>query len=577
MAVRTHLRLGDILVKEGLLKDEQLKEAINLQKTTGKRLGEALVFMKVVTEEQLAEVLGRQMGIPYRRFDKGELKQDSDPLLRDIFSLDVIRKEKVLPLVKNAAGLTVAMADPLDLILIDNLKRMSGCNINPVITTRSDISSAIEEAYGKLDLLKEAVAGSYEEKSSGTAAQGVQMVEELSETQQSAEDLSSQAGQAQVVRLVDLLLMESVKSRASDIHIEPYGPRISIRFRVDGVLQTVDPPAAHLMPAIISRIKILSHMDISEKRLPQDGGFTIKAGEKMVDLRVSTIPVIWGEKVVIRLLDKSNLVSDFKLLGLAGKALDDYQKGITAPYGLIFITGPTGSGKSTTLYTTLTKLKSPTKNLITIEDPVEYKIEGINQVQAQPKIGLTFAAGLRAFLRQDPDVIMLGEVRDLETAEICVRAALTGHLVLSTLHTNDSASAVTRLTDLGIEPALLAPSLVMVIAQRLVRKLCPECKEAYEPPEAIKEKAKLPAGQYFKAKGCPACKNVGFKGRNAIYEVLRVDDSIREAVVRKASAQEIKQLAQKTGMKSLFESGLDKAASGLTTIEEAFSVTVGEL
>lgn len=576
MAVRTHLRLGDILVKEGLLTDAQIKEALNLQKTTGKRLGEALISLGMVTEEQMAEVLGRQLGIPYRRFGKGELKQDPDPLLRDILTIEMIRKERVLPLAKTTAGLTVAMADPLDLLLIDNLKRMTGVPINPVIATPSDLSSAIEATYGKLDLLKQAVAGSYDEKQ-GEPAGAAQGVEEFSDSNPTTEDLSAQAGQAQVVRLVDLFLMEAVKSRASDIHIEPYGNRISIRLRVDGVLQSVDPPAPHLMPAIISRIKILSRMDISEKRLPQDGGFTVKLGEKVVDLRVSTIPVIYGEKVVIRLLDKSNLVSDFKLLGLAGKSLEDYQRGITAPYGLIFITGPTGSGKSTTLYTTLAKLKSPAKNLITIEDPVEYKMEGINQVQAQPKIGLTFAAGLRAFLRQDPDVIMLGEVRDLETAEICVRAALTGHLVLSTLHTNDSSSSITRLTDLGVEPALLSPSLVMIIAQRLVRKLCAECKEPHEPPEAIRKKVTLPAGQYFRAKGCAACQNTGFRGRSAIYEVLLVTDEIREAVIKKSSAAELKQLARKNGMKTLFESGVDKAAEGVTTLEEAFSVTVGEV
>ncbi len=580
MAVRTHLRLGDILVKEGLLNDSQLKEAINLQKTSGKRLGEALISMRIVTDEQLAEVLGRQLGIPYRRFDKGELKQDlSSAAVKDTLPIEMIRKETILPLAKTPSGLTIAMSDPLDLLLIDNLKRMTGNPINPVIATRSDLSAAIEETYGKLDLLKQAVAGSYDQNQAGPEIPGgtVQMVEDLSEAHQSPEDLSAQAGQAQVVRLVDLFLLEAVKSRASDIHVEPYGNRISIRFRVDGALQPVDPPAVHLMPAIISRIKILSHMDISEKRLPQDGGFTIRLEDKTVDLRVSTIPVIYGEKVVIRLLDKSNLVSDFKQLGLEGRSLEDYQKGITAPYGLIFITGPTGSGKSTTLYTTLAKLKSPTKNLITIEDPVEYKMEGINQVQAKPQIGLTFAAGLRAFLRQDPDIIMLGEVRDLETAEICVRAALTGHLVLSTLHTNDSASAVTRLIDLGIEPALLGPSLVMVIAQRLVRRLCMECKQPYDPGESVRKKVSLPSGQFFRAKGCAACRNSGFKGRIAIYEVLCVDEGLREAVVRKASAQQIKETAQKNGMKTLFQSGLEKAAAGITTLEEAFSVTVGEI
>ncbi len=580
MAVRTHLRLGDILVREGLLTDAQLQEAIGVQKNSGKRLGETLVSMKFVTEEQLAEVLGRQLGIPYRRFSKGELTQQADPAVKGILPQDVIRKDMVLPLVKNQNSLTIATVDPLDLILFDNLKRMTGCQINPVITTRSDLAAAIEATYGKLDLLKQAVAGSYGETTEGQGGAKVETVEDISLSDTppgGADDVTSQAGQAQVVRLVDLFLMEAVKSRASDIHIEPFINRISIRFRIDGVLQPVDPPAAHLMAAIISRIKILSKMDISEKRLPQDGGFTIKIAEKTVDLRVSTIPVIYGEKVVIRLLDKSNLVADLKLLGLESKALEDYQRGITAPYGLIFITGPTGSGKSTTLYTTLAKLKSPAKNLITIEDPVEYKMEGINQVQAKPQIGLTFAAGLRAFLRQDPDIIMLGEVRDLETAEICVRAALTGHLVLSTLHTNDASSAVTRLMDLGIEPALLSPSLIMVIAQRLVRKLCAECKEPYDPPAAIREKINLPAGQYCRPKGCPACRNTGYKGRSAIYEVLIVDDAIREGVLKRASAQEIKQLARKNGMKTLVESGIDKAAAGVTSLEEAFSVTVGEL
>jgi len=574
MAVRTHLRLGDILVKEGLVTEAKLQEAINLQKSSGKRLGEMLVSLKFVTEEQLAEVLGRQLGIPYRRFDKGELTPE-EGAARDSVPEETVRKELVLPLSRSQNNLTVAMADPLDLILIDNLKRMTRCVIQPVISTRSDLTSAIERAYGKLDLLQKAVAGSYEEK---TAEAGrVETVEDVVLSSTTVEDVTAQAGQAQVVQLVDLFLLEAVQSRASDIHLEPYASKISIRFRVDGVLQAVDPPAPHLMPAIISRIKILSKMDISEKRLPQDGGFTIKIGEKTVDMRVSTIPVIYGEKVVIRLLDKGNLVANLKQLGLEGRALQDYEKGISVPFGLIFITGPTGSGKSTTLYTTLAKLKSPAKNLITIEDPVEYKMEGINQVQAKPQIGLTFAAGLRAFLRQDPDIIMLGEVRDLETAEICVRAALTGHLVLSTLHTNDASSAVTRLMDLGIEPALLSPSLVMVIAQRLVRRLCAECKEPFEPAEAIRQKAQLPAGQYFRPKGCAACRNVGFKGRVAIYEVLIVNDAVREAIIRRASAQELKQLAQKNGMTTLFESGIGKVAAGVTSLEEAFSVTVGEV
>lgn len=579
MPVRTRLKLGDILVKEGLINAAQLDEAIRLQKTTGRRLGETLIGLRFITEEQIAEVLGRQLGIPYRRFDKNELTQSSDPAVRNIFSTEIIRKEGAFPLERSAAGLTVALADPLDLILMDNLKKMANCPIIPVITTRSDLHNAIEATYGKLNLLKEAVAGSYSESSEEKKG-GLQIEEPADLTgqqNQSVEDVAAQAGQAQVIRLVDLFLLEAVNSRASDIHIEPYPNRISIRLRVDGILQPVDPPAVHLMPAIISRIKILARMDISEKRLPQDGGFTIKIGERTVDMRVSSIPVLYGEKIVIRLLDKSNLITDYKLLGMAGKALEDIEHGIKAPYGLIFITGPTGSGKSTTLYATLLKLRTPGKNLLTIEDPVEYKVDGINQVQAKPQIGLTFAAGLRAFLRQDPDIIMVGEVRDLETAEICVRAALTGHLVLSTLHTNDAASAITRLTDLGIEPVLLAPSMVMVIAQRLVRKLCLQCREPIPTPAQISADAPLPPGQYYGPKGCKDCHNVGYKGRMALYEVLRVDAELRTMINQRANAEEIKRSARNHGMKTLFESGIEKAAAGLTSIEEVLSVATMEI
>ncbi|MBI1953790.1 MAG: Flp pilus assembly complex ATPase component TadA [Candidatus Omnitrophica bacterium] len=574
MTIKTHLRLGDLLVSAGLITESQLKEAINRQKTSHERLGEALVSLRYVTEVQLAEVLGRQLGIPFKNFEKGDL-QWTDSALKKILPEEFIRKQLVLPLAKGRDAITIALFDPLDLILLDNLKKMTGQSIAPVIATKTDMLKAIEAAFGKRDLLKEAVAGTYGQSAVGAAMETVEEVRQ--EEGQTVEDLTAKAGEAQVVRLVDLFLTEAVNSRASDIHIEPYPNQISIRFRIDGILQPVEPPAAHLMPAIISRIKILSRMDIAEKRLPQDGGFTIRLGEKVVDLRVSTIPVVYGEKVVIRLLDKSNLVFDFKQLGMGGQALQDVEQGITSPYGLIFITGPTGSGKSTTLYAAINRIKSPARNVVTIEDPVEYKVEGINQVQAKPAIGLTFAAGLRAFLRQDPDVIMVGEVRDLETAGICVQAALTGHLVLSTLHTNDAASAVTRLIDLGVEPFLLAPSLVLLVAQRLIRKLCPKCKQPYDPPSGLKEKTKLPAGQYFKANGCPDCRNTGYAGRLGIYEVMRVEDRLRDLISKGSPAEEIKKLAQGQGMKSLFESGLEKAAQGLTSLEEAFSVTVGAL
>lgn len=577
MALKTYLRLGDILVKEGLITEAQLKEAVGLQKSGGKRLGEALVALEYVTEIQLAEALGRQLKLPFRNFEKGGLTQADDPKLKRLIPEELIRKQNILPIQKEKNRLTVALADPLDLILLDNLKKMTGCQIASVIATKSDLLRAIEATYGKRDLLKEVISGTYAEAAPGQEGL-LENIEILTSEEElvDVEDLAARAGEAQVVRLVDLLLLEAADSRASDIHIEPYQGRISIRFRIDGILQAIDPPAPHLMLAIISRIKILSKMDIAEKRLPQDGGFTVRIGERMVDLRVSTIPVVYGEKIVVRILDKSNLIFEFKDLGLEGKALADTERGILSPYGLVFLTGPTGSGKSTTLYAALNRIKSPTRNIVSIEDPVEYRIDGVNQVQAKPQIGLTFAAGLRAFLRQDPDILMVGEVRDLETAEICVRAALTGHLVLSTLHTNDAASAVTRLIDLGVEPFLISPSLVMLIAQRLVRKICLECREPYEPSPAIREKAKLPPGQYYRHKGCPACRKTGYRGRIGIFEVMPADEAIRELIARSTSAQELKEAARAKGMKTLFESGLEKAADGLTTLEEVFSVATGD-
>ncbi len=578
MPTKIFQRLGDILMKEGLISEPQLREAIGLQKATGKRLGETLVSLHYVTEIQLAEVLGKQLGLPFRSLAKRDLPLSLDPELKRVLPEDVVRKQLALPLLRSRNTLTVALSDPLDLILRDNLRKITGLQIDIVIATPSDILQAIEAVYGKRDFLKEAVAGSYgESRSQEEDASGVQIQErgELEETL-NEEDLAAKAGEAQVIRIVDLLLMEAVGSRASDIHIEPYPHRMSIRFRIDGLLQPVDPPAPQLTLAIISRIKILAKMDIAEKRLPQDGGFTVKVGHNIVDLRVSTIPTVYGEKIVLRLLDKSNLVFDFKELGMDEEDVKNVEQAIKASYGLIFITGPTGSGKSTTLYGALNRLKTPTKNVLTIEDPVEYKLEGINQVQAKPQIGLTFAAGLRAFLRQDPDVIMVGEVRDLETAEICVRAALTGHLVLSTLHTNNAPSAIVRLMDLGIEPFLLSPSLLLIVAQRLVRKLCLQCRDPFEPDPILREKIALPSGRYYQAKGCPECRNTGFRGRMGIYEVMRIEGRMREIIARKGSLEEMRKAAQSNGMKTLFEAGLKKAASGLTTLEEVFSITSGE-
>ena len=576
MPAKPHLKLGDLLIKEELITESQLREGISLQKRSAKRLGEALVDLGYVSERQLAQVLGRQLGLPFRSLANGDLTPADDPAVRKALPVELIHKHSVLPLFRQRNTLTVALADPLDLILVDNLKKIAGLQISPVIATPTDLRKAIEAAYGRPELLKKAVEGTYKESPKrGESPEAMEMLG-TPEIMESPEELTAKAGEAQVIRLVDLFLLEAVNSRASDIHIEPYPQRMSIRLRIDGVLHPVDPPAPHLMPAIISRIKIMAKMDIAEKRLPQDGGFTVRLGDRTIDLRVSTIPVIYGEKVVIRLLDKGTLIFDFKEIGMEGRGLEDFERVLGSPHGLIFLTGPTGSGKSTTLYAAMNFLKNPGKNIVSIEDPVEYKIDGVNQVQAKPQIGLTFATGLRAFLRQDPDIIMVGEVRDLETAEICVRAALTGHLVLSTLHTNDAASAVTRLVDLGIEPFLLSPSLVLIIAQRLVRKLCRECKEPAKPAATFQERIKLPEGTYFRAKGCASCRSIGYRGRVGIFEVLRVDEDLQDLIGRGATAKEIKNLARSKGMKTLFENGVDKAVAGLTSLEEVFSVTLSE-
>ena len=385
------------------------------------------------------------------------------------------------------------------------------------------------------------------------------------------EDMVAKAEEAPVIKLVNLLLIQAVRERASDIHIEPFKDIITVRFRIDGVLHKIAPPSQHLLPALISRIKILSKMDIAEKRLPQDGGFTVKIMDRAIDLRVSTVPTIFGEKAVLRILDKGAISLELEKLGFSENDLKMFKKAITKPYGLIFVTGPTGSGKSTTLYSSLNFLKTPKKNIITVEDPVEYQMPGLNQVQVKPKIGLTFAEGLKAFLRQDPDIMMVGEVRDIETSEICIRAALTGHLVLSTLHTNDAPSAITRLVDIGVEPYLVASSLLLLMAQRLVRRLCPKCKEpAKIEPELVK-RYNLKTDKCFKAKGCESCRQTGYTGRIAIHELLMVNTKMREMIAHNASINELREAAKEAGMKTLLEDGLSKVIEGITSVEEVMS------
>ncbi|MBP7216327.1 MAG: Flp pilus assembly complex ATPase component TadA [Candidatus Omnitrophica bacterium] len=571
MPASSFLRLGELLIKEGLITEAQLEKAINVQRQEGGRLGEILVKLGALKEDQMVSVLGKQLNIPYFAMGSGMLRPSLNEDLNKILPHDFALKNSVLPLSRTLRSLTVAVADPLDLILIDNLKKITGFEINVVIATRSDISKAIEQFYGKSRMFADAVEASYDLTSVVVPRETDSIESELS-----LDKLIARAEEAPVVKLVDLIIRQAIDERASDIHIEPFKDRISLRYRIDGKLYEIPPPAKHLHYPIISRIKILSKLDIAEKRLPQDGAFLVKLEEsRPVDIRVSTIPTIYGEKVVLRLLDRSSVVLDLAQLGFEPKQLELIRHAINMPYGLVFLTGPTGSGKTTTLYAILTEVRNPTKNIVTVEDPVEYKLDGINQVQIKPEIGLTFAAALRSFLRQDPDVMLVGEVRDMETAEICIRSALTGHLVLSTLHTNDAPSAVSRLIDIGIAPFLLGPSLQLIVAQRLIRKLCPDCKEAYEPSAEEKKNLRLKAELVYKPKGCIKCNQLGYRGRLCISELLAINTEMRELITANAQFQKIREVARKSGMQTLYESAIHKVEQGLTSIEEALSVTLG--
>ncbi len=569
-----YLRLGELLITEGLINESQLEKAIAAQRAEGIRLGEALVKLGMVTEEQIVVVLGRQLNIPYFTVGTGMLKPAADQDLQQLIPQDFALKNSVLPLSRTLRSLTVAMRDPLDLVLIDNLRKITGCEINPVIATKADISKTIEEFYGKSKLLTDAVEASYDIAAPAEGA-GVMKEGELHDEELSLDKLIARAEEAPVVKLVDLIIRQAITERASDIHLEPFKDKICLRYRIDGKLYEIPPPARHLHLPIISRIKILAKLDIAEKRLPQDGAIMVKIDNRPIDIRVSIMPTIYGEKGVLRILDRQSIILELGQMGFDPKQLEIMRKAMAAPYGLIFLTGPTGSGKTTSLAAILTEIRSPTKNILTTEDPVEYKIEGINQVQVRPEIGLTFANALRAFLRQDPDVMLVGEVRDLETAQICIRSALTGHLVLSTLHTNDAPTAVTRLIDIGIEPFMLAPSLLCVVGQRLLRKLCPECKQAVEPTKDQLKSFKLNAELIYKPVGCAKCNQLGYKGRTVIAEVMGINEELQVLINQGASFQKIREAARVNGMLSLYDSAMRKVEAGITSLEEALSTTIG--
>lgn len=579
-------RIGEILIEQGLITEAQLQEAIEAQTREKGQIGEILIKRGMIKEEDLAVALGKQLLIPYASKASGLLTPQTDCDFRSIIPYDFAKTNLVLPLSRTMNSLTCAVFNPFDLIVIDNIKKMTGCEVNLVIATKTDLIKSIQEYYLKdtaradgvsnVSLLDKAVESTYAPNEDGSPAGSSSVTsEEKSETELSLDSLIAKAEEAPVIKLVDLIIRQAIDEKASDIHIEPFKDKIEVRYRIDGVLYQIPPPAKHLHLAIVSRIKILSKLDIAEKRLPQDGRISAKLEDRTVDLRVSCLPTVWGEKIVMRILDKDKIKLELSTLGFLPSQLESIRKALKMPYGLFFVTGPTGSGKSTTLYSALSEVLDPTKNIMTAEDPVEFRIDGINQVHVRTEIGLSFAAALRSFLRQDPDIIMVGEVRDLETAQICVRAALTGHFVLSTLHTNDATSAVTRLMDIGIPSYLLTPSLVLFVAQRLGRLLCPNCKEAYEPSHEELGGIKLDTDLIYKSKGCDECNHNGYKGRMVVAEVLPIDDAMRIAIGKELGYDDLKDVARKQGMLTMLEVALKKVESGETSLDQALAIAAG--
>jgi type IV pilus assembly protein PilB len=568
-------RLGDLLVKEKVITPEQLEQAIKLQKESHSRLASALVKLGFLTDEDVTNFLSRQYGVPAINLSYFEI----DPTVVKLIPFETAKRYQILPLSRVGASLTIAMVDPTNVFAMDDIKFMTGFNIEPVVASESSIIEGIDKAYGasKEEELEQVM------QSMNDLGEGADVELQDEEHELELRELEKAADEAPIVKLVNLVLTDAVKRGASDIHMEPYEKEFRVRFRIDGVLQLIMNPPLKLKDAITSRLKIMAKLDISEKRLPQDGRIMLKmqigTKKKQLDFRVSTLPTLWGEKIVLRLLDKENLRLDMTKLGFEQESLVKFEKAILKPYGMVLVTGPTGSGKTNTLYSAISRLNQPDTNIMTAEDPVEFQLGGVNQVQMKEQIGLNFATALRAFLRQDPNTILVGEIRDFETAEIAIKAALTGHLVLSTLHTNGAPETITRLMNMGIEPFLVATSVHLICAQRLVRRICKDCAEPVEvPPQALIDEGYSPEEsktvQIMKGAGCATCNKTGYKGRTGLYEVMEVDDEIRELVLVGASAIELKKKAIERGMITLRRSGLIKVAQGWTTLEEVARETI---
>jgi type IV pilus assembly protein PilB len=565
-------KLGELLVHNRLISEDQLKKAIELQRKENGRLGSNLVKLGFVSEEELISFLSRQYGVPAINLSDYNI----DDSVTKFIPQEVSQKYQIIPVARVGATLTIAMVDPSNVFAIDDVKFMTGYNVEPVVAAESAIREAISEHYGNSDALQTVMEDL--QKKDGDL---VDYIQETDDDDIDIADLKQAVEEAPVVKLVNLILSEAIAKGASDVHLEPYEKSFRVRYRIDGVLYDIMQPPMKLRAALSSRVKIMSELDIAERRLPQDGRIKLKARGKAIDLRVSTLPTLFGEKIVMRILDRSTLVLDLTKLGFELRALEDFEEAIQSPFGMVLVTGPTGSGKTTTLYSALTKVNTVDVNIMTSEDPVEYNLPGINQVQVKEEIGLTFASALRSFLRQDPDIIMVGEVRDFETAEIAVKAALTGHLVLSTLHTNDAPSTISRLLNMGIEPFLVSASVLLILAQRLCRKICTQCKEEEKVPGPALQKIgfseeEAKTVKCYKGTGCKACNETGYKGRIALYEVMPIKEDLKELILEGASSTEIKKAAVRLGMKTLRMSGLTKIEEGITSVEEVLRVTFGD-
>jgi type IV pilus assembly protein PilB len=580
------VRIGELLLKEKRISPDQLQEALNYQRQNGGKLGFNLVKLGYVKDEEITALLSKQYGVPSIALGQFEI----DPAVVKLVPADTAQKYQIVPLARSGATLTIAMTDPTNVFAMDDIKFMTGYNVEPVVASEAAVIEAIARYYGKAGSTSagpvspsalEVASKALEDMPLLADTGDVQVLDELEEI--SAEMLARQGEEAPVVKLVNVVLMSAIQKGASDIHIEPYEKELRIRYRVDGLLYNIMQPPMKFRDAITSRIKIMAKLDIAEKRLPQDGRIKIRfqdnGSPKDIDFRVSCLPTLFGEKIVMRLLDKDKLMLDMTKLGFEADSLARFEANIQKPWGMVLVTGPTGSGKTNTLYSSISRINTPETNIMTAEDPVEFNLAGVNQVQVRENIGLNFAAALRSFLRQDPNIILVGEIRDFETAEIAVKAALTGHLVLSTLHTNDAPSTVNRLMNMGIEPFLVASSLNLVCAQRLVRRICKNCSEPHPTPAPALIQAGFSTADANtvvpnRGKGCEKCNNTGYKGRVGLYEVMEITEELRELILVGASALELRRKAVEEGMLTLRSSGLQKVKDGVTTIEEIVRETV---